>query len=409
MDVGREGTPLVQQPLREDPGVAAHASDRGRQRPVQVQALGEKVLVEDLGDGTYGRAVPGTRNGVPRPMGHRLRSQPSRLRPQRKSLAELLDQSCICLIGPIGRRVRRTEVVWPGPTRHGARFPRHGLSKGGATTRDKALRPGCVVLPAVVSVALHNWRERGLATTPVWAGHNDRVEPVRRRLTLVVVGAVVLGVLWLRPGQDISLWNRFGLGHERVLPAITTTGEHRFAQTQPDSAEPVGYNPCETIEYRVNLTDAPPDAVELVDAAFERLSQVTHLEFENEGTTKARPFGDSGSFFSVPSGVVIGWAGPDEIPELAGRAGLGGSTARSMGGRLYYQSGAVALDARTFSDGRTSEAGLRAILLHELAHVVGLAHVMEPMELMYAEPTGVRDFGPGDLEGLVRLGRIPCA
>ena len=51
---------------------------------------------------------------------------------------------------------------------------------------------------------------------------------------------------------------------------------------------------------------------------------------------------------------------------------------------------------------------MEAIVLHELAHVVGLAHVSEPMELMFADNTGQVTFGPGDLEGLARLGSLPC-
>ena len=47
-------------------------------------------------------------------------------------------------------------------------------------------------------------------------------------------------------------------------------------------------------------------------------------------------------------------------------------------------------------------------MLHELAHVVGLAHVSEPMELMFTDNTGQVTFGPGDLEGLARLGSLPC-
>lgn len=48
-------------------------------------------------------------------------------------------------------------------------------------------------------------------------------------------------------------------------------------------------------------------------------------------------------------------------------------------------------------------------MLHEIAHVVGLSHVDEPTELMAATNSGQIDFGPGDREGLARLGSLPCA
>ena len=51
----------------------------------------------------------------------------------------------------------------------------------------------------------------------------------------------------------------------------------------------------------------------------------------------------------------------------------------------------------------------RAIVMHELAHVVGLTHVPARDELMNAKnDSGMLGFGPGDLEGLRRLGSGPC-
>jgi hypothetical protein len=46
--------------------------------------------------------------------------------------------------------------------------------------------------------------------------------------------------------------------------------------------------------------------------------------------------------------------------------------------------------------------------VHELAHVVGLGHVAEPMELMFVDNSGQVELGPGDREGLARLGSVPC-
>ena len=51
---------------------------------------------------------------------------------------------------------------------------------------------------------------------------------------------------------------------------------------------------------------------------------------------------------------------------------------------------------------------MRAIVQHELGHVLGLDHVDDPGELMYDTSSGRTDFGPGDLEGLARLAGVPC-
>jgi hypothetical protein len=102
------------------------------------------------------------------------------------------------------------------------------------------------------------------------------------------------------------------------------------------------------------------------------------------------------------------------VPELAGDvAGIGGSVAVEVvaGGPMRYVSGAVALDASDVAgmlavpDG---QAHVRALIVHELAHVVGLDHVDDPAELMNAENVGVTTLGPGDRQGLATLGTGSC-
>jgi hypothetical protein len=51
---------------------------------------------------------------------------------------------------------------------------------------------------------------------------------------------------------------------------------------------------------------------------------------------------------------------------------------------------------------------VRAVILHELGHLVGLGHVADPNQLMSETNYGLHDFGPGDQEGLARLGGGTC-
>jgi Zn-dependent protease with chaperone function len=52
---------------------------------------------------------------------------------------------------------------------------------------------------------------------------------------------------------------------------------------------------------------------------------------------------------------------------------------------------------------------VRAVVLHELGHLVGLDHVTAADQLMYPQvQPGVTDFGAGDLTGLAALGRGTC-
>jgi hypothetical protein len=82
-----------------------------------------------------------------------------------------------------------------------------------------------------------------------------------------------------------------------------------------------------------------------------------------------------------------------------------------MSRRSTYVTGSVSLDTSDFEtilarpDG---EAEARAIVMHELGHVVGLAHVDDPAQLMNADNVGLTNFGPGDLAGLALLGKGRC-
>ncbi len=49
------------------------------------------------------------------------------------------------------------------------------------------------------------------------------------------------------------------------------------------------------------------------------------------------------------------------------------------------------------------------MVLHELGHVLGLAHVDDRHEVMYEKGVRISDYGPGDLKGLKILGSGPCS
>ena len=52
---------------------------------------------------------------------------------------------------------------------------------------------------------------------------------------------------------------------------------------------------------------------------------------------------------------------------------------------------------------------LRAVVLHEFGHLLGLAHVTDPSEVMYPEAhLSVTDYSAGDLRGLHAVSTGPC-
>ena len=263
-------------------------------------------------------------------------------------------------------------------------------------------------------------RDHGLGALP---GSTPARSRARRTaspaLAGIAVTAVLLsGVVLVGPGDEMATVRRlFGLGPDRYgsPPAFTPgEGSFEFLVTQRGSDQPVGYDPCRPVEYAVNPTGGPPDWEELVDTAVAHTEWATGLEFDDVGTTDERPFNPrrAETFGATAAPVVIGFADADEIGGLAGDvAGLGGSVAaRATLGRDYFVTGAIALDTDVFdgpSDGPERD-NLQAIVDHEFGHVVGLDHVKSPTELMYESNVGLTEYGPGDLEGMARLGSIPC-
>ncbi len=189
-------------------------------------------------------------------------------------------------------------------------------------------------------------------------------------------------------------------------------GSYEFSMTQRGSDEPVSYNPCRPIEYVINPVGGPANGTELIESAIGVVSDATGFRFRYEGTSNDRAFESrTGMFGAAP--VLFGWATETEIPRLADDvSGLGGSAAEEQSpGRRVYVTGMVVLDREDFEDlarRPDGEAQQRAVVVHELGHVVGLAHVDDPAELMYDSSTGQTALGPGDREGLAQLGAVPC-
>jgi hypothetical protein len=148
------------------------------------------------------------------------------------------------------------------------------------------------------------------------------------------------------------------------------------------------------------------------------MSEASGFQFVFDGHVDERPAIDRASFQPDRYGnmwapVLISWTDPETLPELAGdTVGIGGSTrVKHSSGHMGYVSGHVSLDTpqlRKILQGTDGNARAIAVILHELAHVLGLGHVPDPTQLMFEHGTPLRDFGPGDLTGLARLASAPC-
>ncbi len=235
------------------------------------------------------------------------------------------------------------------------------------------------------------------------------------------LGSAVLLLALLAAGTWMfasSVLGGFGLDQVKSALGIRpdpglNAGSYEFMATQRDDPNlPVTYSPCKEIVIVVNDTQAPEGTDGLVEEAVDEVSELTGLRMRVAGTTGEQPRADQTRSARQP--VLVAWTDPDQVADLEGTvAGIGGSTQVSGGGSLrgYYVSGQVALDAPQIADilDREGPAQVKAIILHELGHLVGLAHTTDRTQLMAKDASGVTDFQAGDRTGLKLLGQGSCS
>ncbi len=237
---------------------------------------------------------------------------------------------------------------------------------------------------------------------------------------LAVLGMALLGT-WLRPGPDPAA-SSDPAGQRRPAaaapPAADASGPDRagWAAWDVDAAgAPLRWDPCSPIRFVWRPEGAPPGAEDDLRAALERLAAASGLDLHLEGTTdeapsRARPLVVRSSDGWRWAPVLVAWAAPgaDGPPLGPHDRGVAEPVAVRSGDRHALVTGQVVLNTRRtdlragFGD-RADSWG--ATLLHELAHVLGLAHVDDPAQLMAAAPgEGPVVLGAGDRAGLTALG-----
>ena len=195
---------------------------------------------------------------------------------------------------------------------------------------------------------------------------------------------------------------------DRVATRRGNPRHHRFLKTR--SGRIIHWAHCRRINVRVNYAHAPKRSRWHVKEAIRRLNRATGMHYRYAGRTRVRPT-LTGNNYPRGTKIVIGWARPKNSPLKPGTAGVGGPTYRSPGARIVR--GFVFLNYKTkmapgFGKGpRHGVLGTRGqVLMHELAHTVGLSHVGAKAQIMHSRATRkMATWGAGDWRGLRKQGR----
>ena len=223
----------------------------------------------------------------------------------------------------------------------------------------------------------------------------------------------------LRPGVDVPSARQ--AESSRPLgtpPPATGEGGYAFMAMHADGS-PVTFDPCRQVHVVVNPVNEPPGARDVLLRVLGELRTATGLQFVIDGETtevmttvrsayQPDRYGDrwapvlvtwdSPAGNSLLAGDVLGRAGP--IPFT----GQDADSARWVTGQAVFNAPAVAAQMEL---GRDEDA--KAVLLHELGHVVGLAHVTDPFQVMYdTNSYPLSSYRAGDRRGLELLGMGRC-
>jgi hypothetical protein len=199
-------------------------------------------------------------------------------------------------------------------------------------------------------------------------------------------------------------------------PVPDGNGQYEVSLHQPnDPVRPVAWDPCRPIHYVVNARGAPAGGVAMVEEAFARLSVATGLKFVYDGPTDESPDKQREPYLPERydaerwAPVLVAWSNKSAFPSLAGYVvGVGRPVPVTdpSTGDLVLVSGSLVLDTETPNADRATR---KAIILHELGHLVGLDHTADQSQLMFSESNEVTDYQDGDRRGLALLNTRECA
>ena len=206
------------------------------------------------------------------------------------------------------------------------------------------------------------------------------------------------------PRSDLDMTDR-SLQSPVPQPAGSpTSGSHLLRM----AGGPTGYGrwgPCDkVITFAVNAERATQLGIDAMFEAIRAIESATGFDLKPYRSNPLTTLGLQSPYNVNGADALIAFSDETATPNLAGlTSGIGGGSWIPAQGRAV--SGFAIVDV---ADSVTAAEYL-SVFTHELGHMIGLGHVNDPTEIMYPVENGLTTLGPGDREGLWRLGTAqPC-
>lgn len=199
-------------------------------------------------------------------------------------------------------------------------------------------------------------------------------------------------------------------GSQRALPPalpVDVPANSGAALDVDHDGRPVTWAPDRPIEVLVNTTHGRIGFVADCRRVIEEIQELSGLPFVfAETTTMAPAEFDVRPAAEEPPSVLVTWVkSAAELRSVTAAATAHTWTTTNAAGRTVRTRGVIRLAASVGLKAGFCPGGDGPVLRHEWGHIVGLAHVSDPNQVMCPGAYGrVVDWGVGDRYGLQRLG-----